>query len=76
MFFFLEVAVERGVSYVTQKVFLLHDLLPQPVRLKSPETVVGLQDLAKKLKVFPFLEPSLPICCLQNTNDKYLNEKR
>ena len=53
MFFFLEVAVERGVSYVTQKVFLLHDLLPQPVRLKSPETVVGLQDLAKKLKVFP-----------------------
>ena len=53
-FFFSGVAVERRVSYVTQKVFLLHDLLPQPVRLKSPETVVGLQDLAKKLKVFPF----------------------
>ena len=60
-FSFSEVAVEREVSYVTQKVFLLHDLLPQPVRLKSPETVVGLQDLAKKLKVFPFLELSLPM---------------
>ena len=59
--FFSKVAVEREVSYVTQKVFLLHDLLPQPVRLKSPETVVGLQDLAKKLKVFPFLELSLPM---------------
>ena len=52
--------VEKRASYVTEKVFLLHDLLPQPVRLKSPETVVGLQDLAKKLKLFPL---SLFLCC-------------
>ena len=52
--------VEKRASYVTEKVFLLHDLLPQPVRLKSPETVVGLQDLAKKLKLFPLSLPVLP----------------
>ena len=75
--FFFEVAavVEREVSYVTQKVFLLHDLLPQPVRLKSPETVVGLQDLAKKLKLFPLSRAVLSYVVSENKNDKYLNDQ-
>ena len=60
-------------SFVTQKMFLLHDLLPRPVTLKSPETVAGLQDLAKKLKLFPLSRaPSVPMLSWRkkNTNNK------
>ena len=53
---------------MTQKVFLLHDLLLSPARLKSLETVVGLQDLDKKVKVFPFSS-----CTHTKTSDKYLH---